>query len=162
MKESEAKDVLDAIQQARQQTSELVGYQLNGSIAEAWGVAWVIGFSAMQFVPQSAPWIRRLCWLTAFGWTATRTRVPNGTSVLATWAIAVCSVGAITAMVEAGVREASVIMAIAVASGYAIAELGAGRRFAFLGVLVTAAAVGWWFLPELLFLSLSLRGGWRC
>ena len=74
--------------------------------------------------------------------------------------MAVCYVGLITAMVEADVREASVIIAIAVASGYAITVIWAGLRFAFLGGLVTVStAVGWWFLPELLFLSLGLGGG---
>ena len=160
MNETEAKDALDAIQHARQQTSKLMGYQVSGSVVAAWGIAWVIGFSAMQFIPQSAPWIWGLCWIAALGWTATRPRAPNDTRVLATWAMAVCYVGLITAMVEADVREASVIIAIAVASGYAITGLWAGLRFAFLGGLVTVStAVGWWFRPELLFLSLGLGGG---
>lgn len=160
MKEAEAKDALDAIQHARQQTSELMGYQVSGSVVAAWGVAWIIGFSAMQFAPQSAQWVWGLCWIAALGWTATRPRAPNDTRVLATWAVAVCCVGLITAMVEADFREASVIIAIAVASGYTIAGLWAGWRFAFLGGLVmVSAAVGWWFLPEFLFLSLGLGGG---
>jgi FtsH-binding integral membrane protein len=160
MKETEAKYALDAIQHARQQTSELMGYQVSGSVVAAWGVAWIIGFTAMQFVPQSAPWVWVLCWIAALGWTATRPRAPNDTRVLATWAVAVCYVGLITAMVEADFREASVVIAIAVASGYTIAGLWAGWRFAFLGGLVmVSAAVGWWFLPEFLFLSLGLGGG---
>ena len=160
MKETEAKDALDAIQHARQQTSELMGYQVSGSVVAAWGVAWIIGFSAMQFVPQSAPWVWGLCWIAALGWTATRPRAPNDTRVLATWAVAVCYVGLITAMVEADFREASVIIAIAVASGYTIAGLWAGWRFACLGVLVTVSAVvGWWYFPQFLFLSLGLGGG---
>ena len=61
MNETEAKDALDAIQHARQQTSKLMGYQVSGSVVAAWGIAWVIGFSAMQFIPQSAPWIWGLC-----------------------------------------------------------------------------------------------------
>ena len=160
MKEAEAKDALDAIQHARQQTSELMGYQVSGSVVAAWGVAWIIGFSAMQFVPQSAPWVWGLCWIAALGWTVTRPRAPNDTRVLTTWAVAVCYVGLITAMVEADFREASVIIAIAVASASTIAGLWAGWRFAFLGGLVmVSAAVGWWFLPEFLFLSLGLGGG---
>jgi hypothetical protein len=160
MKETEAKDALDAIQHARQQTSELMGYQVSGSVVAAWGVAWIIGFSAMQFAPQSAAWVWSLCWIAALGWTATRPRAPNDTRVLATWAVAVCNVGLITAMFEADVREVSVTIAIAVASGYTIAGLWAGWRFAFLGGLVmVSATVGWWLLPEFLFLSLGLGGG---
>jgi hypothetical protein len=160
MNETEAKDALDAIQHARRQTSELIGYQISGSVVTAWGIAWVIGFSAMQFVPMTAHWIWGLCWIAALGWTLSRPRAPNDSRVLATWAIAVCYIGLITAMVGEDVREASVIIALAVAGGYAIVGLWAGWRFAFLGMLVTVSAVvGWWFLPELLYLSLGLGGG---
>jgi FtsH-binding integral membrane protein len=160
MNEIDAKDALDAIQHARRQTSELIGYQVGGSVVAAWGMAWVAGFSAMQFVPESSHWIWGLCWVAALGWTASRPRAPNDSRVLATWAVAVCYVGLITVIVGADVREASVIIALAVAGGYAIAGIWAGWRFACLGGLITVSAiVGWWFFPKLLFLSLGLGGG---
>ena len=160
MNKVEAKDALDAIQHARQRTSVLIGYRVIGSVVAAWGMAWLVGFSAMQFVPQSAHWIWGLCWIAALGWTVTRPRAPNDSRVLATWAVAVFYVVLITAIVGANVREASVIIALAVAGGYAIVGLWAGWRFACLGALVTVSAVvGWWYFPQLLFLSLGLGGG---
>ncbi len=63
-------------------------------------------------------------------------------------------------MTKADARETSLIFALTVAFGYAVTGVWVGWRFVCLaGLVLLAAVVGWWLLPQLLFLSLGLGGG---
>lgn len=155
-----ARDGLRTIANARRKTAELRAYRDTGSVVTAWGVVWIVGYAAQQFLPGAAPLVWLAGWAGAIGWTATRPRSRGDMRALATWLVALAFVFTLLLVVRADVRTAAMVFGLVVAASYFALGIWAGARFAVLGaVVLLSACVGWWLTPQWLYLALALGGG---
>lgn len=155
-----ARENLRTIAAARRQTFELRNYRAAGSIVIAWGVVWLTGFGAQQFLPALAVWVWPVGWVLALAWTATRPRHDADSRSLATWLVALGFVALLLLVVGADVRTAAMVFGLVLAASYIVLGIWAGHRFALLGALVLViACIGWWVAPGALFSALALGGG---
>jgi hypothetical protein len=158
--EKEARGALAQVMQARRRAFELRNYRLGSSVVSIWGVAWLVGFASSQFAPQASAWVWLACWMGALAWMVTRPRSPHDLPALATWAVGIAFVFLLLLMIRADLRTAGVISTLVIAASYSVLGIWAGRRFAVLGAIVTlSACIGWWLVPQFLFLLLGIGGG---
>jgi len=145
---------------ARQKTSELRNYRGMGSIVSVWGIVWLFGFGAQATFPSVAPLVWAVGWLGALAWTFTRPPKPQDFRALATWSVVVSTIILILVVTRADQTTAAMIFGLALSAAYAILGIWLGKRFLLLaGVVLMSASVGWWLLPQWLYLALALGGG---
>lgn len=155
-----ARESLRMIATVRRQTVELRNYRAAGSIVVVWGLVWLAGFGAQQFLPALAVWVWLVGWILALTWTATRPRHDGDWRSLATWLVALGSVGLLLMVVGADLRTAAMVFALVLAASYLVLGIWAGHRFALLGMLaLITSCIGWWVAPAALFIALALGGG---
>ena len=145
---------------ARQKTSELRNYRGMGSIVSAWGIVWLFGFGAQATFPSVATLVWAVGWLGALAWTFTRPPKPQDFRALATWSVVVSTIILILVVTRADQTTAAMILGLALSAAYAILGIWLGKRFLLLAaVVLMSASVGWWLLPQWLYLALALGGG---
>lgn len=155
-----AQDSLRSVAAARRTTSELRAYREAGSVVAAWGLVWSAGYGTQQFAPSAASLVWMAGWVCAIAWMATRPRAHDDIRALATWIVMVAFVFAVLTVVRADTRTAAMVFGLVVAAGYIALGIWAGSRFAVLGAAVLlAACLGWWMVPQWLYLTLALGGG---
>ena len=160
MDHHQARDSLRTIDTVRRQTFELRQYRHVGSIVVAWGLVWLAGFGALQFIPAVAGWVWPLGWVMALGWTATRPRREGDSRTLASWLVALGLIALLLLVVRADMPTAAMVFGLVLVASYLVMGIWAGRRFALLGALVLAAAAyGWWLVPEWFYAALAMGGG---
>ena len=160
MDKEHALEILNDVAKARQKTSELRNYRGMGSIISAWGVVWLLGFGAQSIFPAAAPHVWIVGWLGALVWTFTRPPKPEDFRALATWVVAVLCICLILVVTKANQTTAAMIFGLALSAAYAILGVWSGKRFLVLAVLaLSSACVGWWLVPQWLYLALALGGG---
>lgn len=160
MDHRQAADAIKNIETAQRRTATLRHYRDYSSVVVAWGIAWLIGFTAQQCVQGSA-WLAWIAvWLGALVWTLTRPARQSDYKAFATWAISNACIILLLILIEADFRTVAAIFAVALAGAYGVMGIWVGRRFLALGVLVFASLlIGWWVFPGALFISLALGGG---
>jgi hypothetical protein len=160
MDKEHALEILNDVAIARQKTSELRNYRGMGSIISAWGVVWLLGFGAQSNFPAAAPYVWIVGWLGALVWTFTRPPKPEDLRALTTWVVAVLCICLILVVTKANQTTAAMIFGLALSAAYAILGVWSGKRFLVLAALVlSSACVGWWLVPQWLYLALALGGG---
>ncbi len=160
MDKKQALEILNDVATARQRTSELRNYRGMGSIISAWGVVWLLGFGAQSIFPVAAPFIWIAGWLGALVWTFTRPPKPEDFRALSTWVVAILCVGLVLVVTKANQTTAAMIFGLALSAAYAILGIWSGKRFLLLAALVLiSVCVGWWLVPQWLYLALALGGG---
>lgn len=160
MDKEQAFQGLNDVALARQKTAELRTYRGMGAIVSAWGIVWLLGFSAQATFPYIAPLVWAAGWLCALAWTFTRPPKPQDLRDLATWSVVVCAIILILMVTRADQTIAAMIFALALSAAYAILGIWLGKRFLLLATLVlVSACLGWWLVPQFLFLALALGGG---
>jgi hypothetical protein len=160
MDEEQAFQGLNDVAKARQKTAELRSYRGMGSIVSAWGIVWLVGFGAQATFPSIAPLVWAAGWLGALAWTFTRQPKPHDLRALATLSVVVGTIILILMVTRADPTTAAMIFGLALSAAYAILGIWLGKRFLLLATLVlVSACLGWWFVPQFLFLALALGGG---
>lgn len=160
MDHQQAQESLASITSARRKAIELRNYRQAGSTVTAWGLVWLSGYSAQQFVPYAAPWIWLIGWVVALIWTLTRPRTTYDVQVLATWGVALAFMGLLMFAIQADARITAMLFGLVLAASYAVLGIWAGKRFASLGALALfTSCIGWWLVPQWLFIVLALGGG---
>jgi len=156
----QAQEGLASITNARRKTIELRHYRQAGSIVTAWGLVWLSGYAAQQFVPNLAPWVWVICWAAALGWTLTRPRSEYDAQSLATWAVAAVFISLLIFVVKADLRTIAMLNGLVLSASYAVIGIWAGKRFALLAALaLLTSATGWWLVPQWFFVILAVGGG---
>ena len=114
-----------------------------------------------QFAPAFAGRTWTIVIVAAILWSiGRRSRKRLDWRIFATAAIAAALVVITLAMSGAGPRAANAIISSFVAACYAVAGIWTGRRFVALAILLMAAiALGWFVLPQWLFLCIGIGGG---
>lgn len=160
MDKKQALQSLNDVAIARQKTSELRNYRGMGSIISAWGVVWLLGFGAQSILPAAAPYVWIVGWLGALVWTFTRPAKPGDFRALATWMVAILCICLILVVTKANQTTAAMIFGLALSTAYAILGIWSGKRFFVLAALaMISVCVGWWLVPQWLYLALALGGG---
>jgi len=160
MNPQQAQEGLASVTTARRRTIELRTYRHGGSIVTAWGLLWLSGYLAQQFVPQIAPWVWLIGWAAALIWTLTRPRSDYDLQAFATWAVALAFMGLLAIVVKADIRITAMLFGLVLSVSYAVLGIWAGKRFAALAVLtLVSSCIGWWLVPQWLFLALAVGGG---
>ncbi len=160
MDQQAARESLNDISVTRRRVEELRNYRDTGSIVSAWGLVWLTGFGAQQFVPSTAPMVWLVGWVAALGWTFTRPRKAHDAKAFVTWLVTLAFILLLLVVIKADQRIAAMVTGLVLSAAYAVMGLWAGKRFLALAVIVLiSACTGWWLLPQWLFLLLAVGGG---
>lgn len=152
---------LDTVARSRRRAGVLRGYAGAGDVVIAWGGLWLVANAVMQVRPALAAMVWALGIAAITGWSMARARGRRDDwRVLAAAGIAVAYLIVLLAVVRADPGTAALLIALLVAAAYGVAGLWAGARFAVLGLMLAAVALGGWLVvPQWLFLCLALGGG---
>ncbi len=156
----EADVALRDIAGARARAGELRGYALSGGVLIAWGLVWLVCNLASQIDPVHGP--------ASWGMgvpigIAASVLTPGRRDLRVFGVIAIAMafvVGVIAITGAASPRSFGVLVVWLVAASYGVLGLWVGRRFLIVGAALAACAlIGWFVVPDLLFLMLGLGGG---
>lgn len=160
--QDDAASALDAIARTRQRAFEMRGYAHGGDIVIGWGLVWLVCNLLGYFRPELV-WalpigiVLGVAWSMWRGWGQGRSDVRVGLSAFAMFAMIALVVS--IAGIQSNDQGNAMISAF-VAGFYVLQGIWAGRRFAWIGLVIAACVIaGWFFDRDHLELWMGLGGG---
>lgn len=157
----EAAAALHSIDRTRRHAGELRNYAAGGNILIVWGLVWVAANLATQFHPEYGKAAWGVSIPIAVIWSAFQGHGGKSDGRIVLTAIAgVCLLPILQLMI--GIHDPRLSTALAsllVGVIYVVSGIWIGVRYAWLGLfLVGAVLVGWFAMPQWLYLMLALGG----
>lgn len=159
----EAAEALAAVRSTQRRSAEFRGYAVAGDHLIAWGLVWIAGNLAAQFVPAKANIVWGLGIAAAVLFQLIRARAARGRNSGRVFATVATGLGfAFVAVAVADIAPArqTAFASLLVAAIYIGMGIWVGARYAWLGLFVAVVVlIGRFLLPDWMPLCLAVGGG---